>query len=517
MSRNGSSGSAGTKHVARSSTVHTSRLGPALTEEGTDDGGPRSPWLRQALSTTDLGTPRRRARGAGGEHHGARRAERVRQVDPDPELDRLRAGDRGPAVDRRGRPTTRSEGRRGTGRLCAADPVAVPRPVGRRAHHARRDAARRVRRGDGRALRRPAVDPAPGEGRRAVRRRGDPGGPGPRPRDAGADRPGGHPRGDRHRPPGRGSTARRRRGAASRRGRGMSLRGALLSFRIHRFESTVVVFAALLSVAVSAVVITLFYGGGYASCFGNDQPVLSSLCQSTPAEWLPRIARLSLALVPIFPVIGGLLAGGPIVARELETGTARLAWSLGPSRLRWFAQRVVPIFLMFLVACFAIGVVADSLLHLVQPTVAIDGSFVGYRARGLLIPTLGLVVASIALAIGALTGRTVPTIILTLMLFGGLIAAADTVEKQVLLGEAVVGGDFQYSENNLWLDSKFLMPDGRVMSWDEVIAEHPEFNEFGWDESSGIQPVALYIPGARYHDVERREAAALLAIALAFA
>ena len=296
----------------------------------------------------------------------------------------------------------------------------------------------------------------------------------------------------------------------------MSLRGALLSFRIQRFESTVVVFAALLSVAVSAVVITLFYGGGYASCFGNDQPVLSSLCQSTPAEWLPRIGRLSLALVPIFPVIGGLLAGGPIVARELETGTARLAWSLGPSRLRWFAQRVVPIFLMFLVACFAIGVVADSLLHLVQPTVAIDGSFVGYRARGLLIPTLGLVVASIALAIGALTGRTVPTIILTLMLFGGLIAAADTVEKKVLLGEAVVGGDFQYSENNLWLDSKFLMPDGRVMSWDEVIAEHPEFNEFGWDESSGIQPVALYIPGARYHDVERREAAALLAIALAF-
>ena len=119
----------------------------------------------------------------------------------------------------------------------------------------------------------------------------------------------------------------------------MTLRGALLSFRIQRFESTVVVMATLLSVGVSAIVMTLFYGGGYATCFGREEPVLSSLCQSAAAEWLHKIARVSLALVPIFPIIGGFLVGGPIVAKELETGTARLAWSLGPSRLRWFAGR----------------------------------------------------------------------------------------------------------------------------------------------------------------------------------
>ena len=296
----------------------------------------------------------------------------------------------------------------------------------------------------------------------------------------------------------------------------MTLRGALLSFRMQQFESTVVVGAALLSVAVSAIVGTLFYAGGYASCFGGQEPVFTSLCQSPMAEWLSKIARVSLALVPIFPVIGGLLAGGPIVARELETGTARLAWSLGPSRLRWFAQRVVPIFLMFLIACFAIGVTANALLHMVQPSVEIDASFVGYRARGILVPILGLLVASIALAFGALTGRTVPTIILTLMLFGGLMAAVDGIEKKVLLGEAAVGGEFSYSDNNLYLDSKFQLPDGRLMTYEELIAEHPEYGEFGWDESSGIQNVAIYIPGARYHDVERREGLVLLAFAGAF-
>ncbi len=296
----------------------------------------------------------------------------------------------------------------------------------------------------------------------------------------------------------------------------MTLRGALLSFRIQRFESTVIVMAALLSVGVSAIVVTLFYGGGYAVCYGGDQPVFSSLCQSSAAEWLSRLGRVSLALVPIFPIIGGLLAGGPIVARELETGTARLAWSMGPSRMRWFAQRVVPIFLMLAVATLAIGITADALLKMRQPSVEIDASFVGYRARGLLIGVEGLLVASIALALGAITGRTVPTIILTLMLVGGLLAAVDNVEKKVLLGEAVVGGDSSYSDNNLYLDSKLQLADGRIVSYEELVAEHPEYSEFGWPEDAGIQSVAIYIPGARYHDVERREALVLVGFAAAF-
>ena len=44
---------------------------------------------------------------------------------------------------------------------------------------------------------------------------------------------------------------------------------------------------------------------------------------------------------------------------------------------------------------------------------------------------------------------------------------------------------------------------------------HPELQN-GWDESSGIRDVVLYIPGERYHDVERREAPRLLGISLAF-
>jgi hypothetical protein len=45
----------------------------------------------------------------------------------------------------------------------------------------------------------------------------------------------------------------------------------------------------------------------------------------------------------ILPFGVGLLAGVPIVARELEMRTAQTAWSLNGSRLRWLIRQVAPI------------------------------------------------------------------------------------------------------------------------------------------------------------------------------
>ena len=42
----------------------------------------------------------------------------------------------------------------------------------------------------------------------------------------------------------------------------------------------------------------------------------------------------------------GLFLGVPVVARELERGTARLAWSLAPSRMRWYLARLLPLLVL---------------------------------------------------------------------------------------------------------------------------------------------------------------------------
>jgi hypothetical protein len=297
----------------------------------------------------------------------------------------------------------------------------------------------------------------------------------------------------------------------------LTLRGALLSFRIQRFETVVIVGATVLSVVVSAIVIAMFNNGGYARCQSDDPAVFTSFCQAGIFPWLNRIARLSASIVPIFPLVAGLMAGGPIVARELETGTARLAWSLGPSRTRWLAQRALPILALVAVAALAIGLTANALTHMLQPDVDLDQSFVGFRSRGLLIAVEALLVAAITFSLGAILGRSAPALVLSLVLAGGLTIAIDRVERTMLTSEAVVTGadGYGYDSANFVLDNRLRFADGSILTWDEAIAQHPELQN-GWDESTGPRGVVLYIPGSRYHEVETREALVLGGVALAF-
>jgi hypothetical protein len=297
----------------------------------------------------------------------------------------------------------------------------------------------------------------------------------------------------------------------------MTLRSALLTFRIQRFETTVVVAAAGLSVVVSALVIWLFTAGGYGQCLASDGPVLTSLCQSTMASWLYRIINMSIGIVPIFPVVAGMLAGGPIVARELEAGTARLAWSLGPSRMRWFAQRALPILAMVIVASLAIGLTAQALMHVLHPAIDFDRSFAGFRARGVFVGMEALLIASIALAFGAMLGRLVPTLIVTLLMFGALGTAFDKVERTSLLSEAVLssGESFQW-ETDYFLESRLKFPNGEILTYEEAVQTHPEVNG-GWEgDQPPYEDVVLSIPGSRFLEVERREALALGALSLGF-
>jgi len=295
----------------------------------------------------------------------------------------------------------------------------------------------------------------------------------------------------------------------------MTLRSAILTFRIHRFETTLVVGATILSVLVSAAVVSWMSSSGYTSCLTEDgSQTLSSLCQGSLGLWVSRIARLSVTIVPLFPFLAGLLLGGPLVARELEGGTARLAWSLGPSRLRWFGQRAVPALALIVVAALVIGFVSEILLRTMHPTADLDQSFVGFRGRGLLVAVEALLIGSIAVALGAILGRLVPTLILTLILAAGIAIAVDKVENTLLTGEALVSDNFSWNGGDMYLTSRFRLADWTLATWEEMIAIHPEFQYQGPPEN--IANVTLYIPGSRYHGVELREAIGLTALAGAF-
>jgi hypothetical protein len=144
-------------------------------------------------------------------------------------------------------------------------------------------------------------------------------------------------------------------------------------------------------------------------------------------------------------------------------------------------------------------------------------SFVFFRGRGVLIAVETLLIASIALAVGAILGRAIPTLILSLILLWGIGLAIDKVDRQLLTNEAVVSADAEYDyQNSYFIDSRFQLPDGSLLTYQELVAIHPEVEQQGFDDSSGIRNVYLYIPGSRYHEIETREALIVTVISAAF-
>jgi hypothetical protein len=287
-----------------------------------------------------------------------------------------------------------------------------------------------------------------------------------------------------------------------------------LTLKMHRFELVALtVFTAVIVVAafwVAARLDALDYG----RCLVASGPTPAG-CEAIGRQFFAieqNQAPPIFALIAILPYAAGLLLGGPVVAREVERGTTRLAWSIAPSRLRWFAGQVVPIIVIVFAVAFVTGIAADRLTVARSPGTDLANSFDGFGQRGLLVAVSAVVLAVGAIGLGSLIGRLLPTMILALVLGAiGLTGVAKlhadyTAREAVLVDEAAVGRGDRY------IDQFFKLPDGRIASWQDLEQIDPQLV---YSDTGPTYPiVALVIPGSRYHEVELREAAILGGIAV---
>jgi ABC-type transport system involved in multi-copper enzyme maturation permease subunit len=289
-----------------------------------------------------------------------------------------------------------------------------------------------------------------------------------------------------------------------------------LTYRINRFEIRTVVAATILSAVVTVLVLAWMRNSGYDRCLQLGGTVeVSPICfdQQDLGSWMTKIASMSQNLAGFFPILAGLLLGGPVIARELDRGTARLAWSLGPSRPRWYLQRVLPVLLVAVVTAMIIGVVSEQLVSLFAPGTDLTRSFVGFHTRGVLLATGALLVASVAVAVGSVVGRLVPTLLLALILGGATLLAVTAVDQKVLANETVrLTGENQYGNDLIVGEGRLELPDGRLVTWDELVAIDPTVLDQGFD----YPYVQFGIPRERYREIETREAVAQVVLAFLF-
>jgi len=156
-----------------------------------------------------------------------------------------------------------------------------------------------------------------------------------------------------------------------------------------------------------------------ASC----HPAGSAACQviSRPFTSLYHTAQIMSGFLQVVPVLVGVFAGAPVLARELETGTFRFAWTQGCGRLRWAVAK-----LALLAIAVTAAAAAFSLLFswYYQPFFAerLDGALAPQLFDLRVVDFAAWTLAAFALGafIGVVIRRTVPAIVTSLAVWTGL-------------------------------------------------------------------------------------------------
>jgi MFS family permease len=156
------------------------------------------------------------------------------------------------------------------------------------------------------------------------------------------------------------------------------------------------------------------------------RPATSILCGQM-ADSFGRRYGLSAAtiLIQAAPALIGAFAGAPLLARELETGTFRYAWTQGIGRRRWTLAKLVPLAIALAAAAGACSVLFSWYY---QPLFAGGwqnplGPFV-FNLRGVAFAAWTLAAFGIGALAGMLIRRVVPAIAATLAVYAGLAFAA---------------------------------------------------------------------------------------------
>ena len=213
-------------------------------------------------------------------------------------------------------------------------------------------------------------------------------------------------------------------------------RMAWVTWRQHRFALAGV--AALLgALAVCLWLVGLQLHHAYAAA-AACHPAGSAACDGMVISFSGMDGFLANGFIlQAVPALIGAFVGAPVLAREMETGTFRYAWTQGFGRWRWTLAKLV---LLAIAVAAAAGAVQPAVV-LVLPAVLRRGQPDPRPPRLPLFPGLfdlrGVAFAAwtlAAFAIGALAGmlirRVVPAIAATLAVYAGLAFAAGLYLRQ---------------------------------------------------------------------------------------
>jgi len=128
------------------------------------------------------------------------------------------------------------------------------------------------------------------------------------------------------------------------------------------------------------------------------------------------------------PALAGVFLGAPLVAREVEQGTHRVAWTQSVTRSRWLASHLIAVMGIVLVASAVAQAAVNQVLFPVVDAQDLSRGLIGrgrfqplmFDAIGILPVAYTLFAVALGTSCGALLRRTVGAMVLVLVLFVGV-------------------------------------------------------------------------------------------------
>jgi hypothetical protein len=303
--------------------------------------------------------------------------------------------------------------------------------------------------------------------------------------------------------------------------------------------------------------VSLYRDSGILACHG------SQACGTLASQFMARLSAsadgyrvlylLGAGLLLLTPAVIGIFWGAPLIAREVESGTFRLAWNQSVTRTRWLAVKLAAVGLASVAAA---GLLSLMLTWWAGPidraAVLANGqnTFAYGRFNLAIFDTRGIVpigyaafAFALGVAVGMLIRRTLPAMAVTLAVFAAVQIVMPLwvrphlitpVRATVAVSAASIQGiGVSQPGNNLFLNAATPnMPDAWILS-DQVVnaAGGTSLGTLpaACQQQNGFQACAsaitqrhfrqkvVYQPASRYWPLQWYETAIFAALALLLA
>jgi hypothetical protein len=205
---------------------------------------------------------------------------------------------------------------------------------------------------------------------------------------------------------------------------------AWLTWRQHRLQlyamGALVAVAGLAALLSSIPIRSGYHQNALSSCL---PPAARTGCDLIVSHFKTQFAA-SGAIVRyliVVPAFAGLFVGAPLLAREFEHGTHRLAWTQSVTRQRWLLAKTLLLSGATAVAALALGAIA---LWWRAPFDSLEGRIAPARfdIEGLVVPAYAVFALALGVLAGLLLRRTIPAMSVALAAF---VAIRVGIEKLV--------------------------------------------------------------------------------------